>query len=147
MRGHGFQWISHKINIRHPGQSKTAPKILIFFNCHGCPLFILCESHFYLCPHIFWVYHFSLSKCVLKFFIGQLSKILAVKTVLTNIGTSFGHSDCTNFVWNTMEITFWSNAHGSGHRQSCFFANLNSPFHFFNMFIILEKHTKNEIRN
>ena len=33
-----------------------------FFNWHGCRLFILCEIHCYLCPHIFWVYYFSLSQ-------------------------------------------------------------------------------------
>ena len=35
-----------------------------FFNCLGCRIFILCEIHCYLCPHIFWVYYFSLSQCV-----------------------------------------------------------------------------------
>ena len=34
-----------------------------FFSCHGCPLFILCEIHCFLCLHIFWVYYFSLSQC------------------------------------------------------------------------------------
>ena len=43
------------------GSSKTAPRILIFFQCHGCQYFILCEIHCYLCPHIFWIYYFSLS--------------------------------------------------------------------------------------
>ena len=28
-----------------------------------CRLFISCEIHCYMCPHIFWVYHFSLSQC------------------------------------------------------------------------------------
>ena len=36
-----------------------------FFNCLGCQIFILCEIHCYLCPHIFWLYYFSLSQCVL----------------------------------------------------------------------------------
>ena len=42
------------------------------FNCHGCRLFfILCEIHCYFCPHIFWVYYFSLIQCsVSKLFIG-----------------------------------------------------------------------------
>ena len=31
--------------------------------CPGCQIFILCEIHYYLCPHIFWVYYFSLSQC------------------------------------------------------------------------------------
>ena len=35
-----------------------------FINCHGYRLFILCELHCYLCPHIFWVYYFGLSQCV-----------------------------------------------------------------------------------
>ena len=34
-----------------------------FFDCPGCWIFILCEIHCYLCPHIFWVYHFSLRQC------------------------------------------------------------------------------------
>ena len=34
------------------------------FNCHRCRLFISCEIHCYFCPHIFWVYYFSLSQCV-----------------------------------------------------------------------------------
>ena len=36
-----------------------------FFNCPGCRIFILCEIHCYLCPHIFWVYYFNFSQCVL----------------------------------------------------------------------------------
>ena len=36
-----------------------------FFNCHWCRLFILCEIHCCLCPHIFWVYYFIFSQCVL----------------------------------------------------------------------------------
>ena len=36
-----------------------------FFNRHGCRLFILCEIHCYLCPHIFRVYYFSLSLCAM----------------------------------------------------------------------------------
>ena len=42
------------------GSSKTAPVQL-----PACQLFILCEIHCYFCPHIFWVYYFSLSQCVL----------------------------------------------------------------------------------
>ena len=30
------------------GSSKAAPRILIFFNCPGCQIFILCEMHYYL---------------------------------------------------------------------------------------------------
>ena len=44
------------------GSSKMAPRILIFFNCHGCRFFILCEIHCYLCPRIFGVQWFSLSQ-------------------------------------------------------------------------------------
>ena len=29
----------------------------------GCQMFMLCEIHCYFCPHIFWVYYFSLSQC------------------------------------------------------------------------------------
>ena len=29
------------------GSSKRAPRIFIFFNCHGCQSFILCEIHCY----------------------------------------------------------------------------------------------------
>ena len=32
---------------------ETAPRFLIFFNYHGCQLFILWEIHCYLCPYIF----------------------------------------------------------------------------------------------
>ena len=48
----------------------VAPKRLPdfhFFNCPGFRIFILCEIHCYLCPHIFWVYHFSLSQCVQQY--------------------------------------------------------------------------------
>ena len=38
------------------GSSKTAPRIFIY-------IFILCEIHYYFCPHIFRVYYFSLSHC------------------------------------------------------------------------------------
>ena len=48
------------------GSSKRAPRILIFFNCHGCSIFILCEIHCYFCPHILWVYYFRLSQCDLR---------------------------------------------------------------------------------
>ena len=30
------------------GSSKTGPRILIFFNCHGCQTVILAEIHCYL---------------------------------------------------------------------------------------------------
>ena len=46
------------------GSSKTAPRILIFFNCPGCRISILCEIHCYLYPHIFWVHYFSLSQYI-----------------------------------------------------------------------------------
>ena len=39
------------------------PQDFIFFNYPGCRIFILFEIHCYFCPHIFWVYHFSLSQC------------------------------------------------------------------------------------
>ena len=47
------------------GSSKTAPRILIFLIAIGADYSfdILCEIHCYLCPHIFWVYYFSLSQC------------------------------------------------------------------------------------
>ena len=104
MWGQKQQWISHKINIRHPWQlkkskswepfwsyqlnstanpahlpqnwAKLAKSAVLFswqlqkgsqdfdfFNCHGCRIFILCEIHCYFCPHIFWVYYFSLRQC------------------------------------------------------------------------------------
>ena len=44
------------------GSSKTAPRILIFSIAMGVD-FILCEIYGYLCPHIFWVYYFSLNQC------------------------------------------------------------------------------------
>ena len=44
------------------GSSKTVSQDFHFFNCPGCRIFILCEIYCYLCPHIFWVYYFSLSQ-------------------------------------------------------------------------------------
>ena len=41
------------------GSSKTALKIFIFSIVMGAEKFILC----YFCPHISWVYYFSLSQC------------------------------------------------------------------------------------
>ena len=40
-------------------------KDFAFFNCHGCWIFFLCETHCYFCPHILWVYYFRLSQCVM----------------------------------------------------------------------------------
>ena len=58
------------------GTFKTASRI--FINYLGCQTFILCEIHCYLCPHIFWVYYFSLSQCV-EIFIYQIFQILGGK--------------------------------------------------------------------
>ena len=37
-----------------------------FFNCPGCQIFISLEIHCYLCPHIFWVYYFSIRQYVIR---------------------------------------------------------------------------------
>ena len=51
------------------GSSKMAPRILIFSIAMGVYLiFILCENYCYFCPHIFWVYYFSLSQCGIAMF-------------------------------------------------------------------------------
>ena len=49
-------------------RSKAALRILIFFNCHGCRLFIWVEFHWDLSPHIFWTYEFILRQCATVFF-------------------------------------------------------------------------------
>ena len=65
----------------------VAPKRLPdfhFFNCPGFRIFILCEIHCYLCPHIFWVYHFSLSQCV-----QQYSSPCIITPLILNLSFAF----------------------------------------------------------
>ena len=52
-----------KLTVLCSWQLQNGPQDFDFFNCHECRLFILCEIHCYFCPHIFWVYYFSLSQC------------------------------------------------------------------------------------
>ena len=85
--------------------SKRAPKILIFFNCHRCRIFILCEIHCYFCPHILWIYYFCLSQCERTFSI-----------LCTSIFLSYRGVDCI-----TIEEIYFSDF-------SCMF--LNRSYHF-----------------
>ena len=52
------------------GSSKTAPRILIFFNCHGCQTFILAEIHCQLSTLKSWHNNLLLSGviCIHKYY-------------------------------------------------------------------------------
>ena len=51
------------------GNSKTAPRIFIFSIVLGAKYLSYVKSIATLCPHIFCVYYFSLSQCVLLWYI------------------------------------------------------------------------------
>ena len=57
----GLNWPNRQCCLA--GSSKTAPRILIFFNWNGCQSFILCENYWDPCTHIFAIQYFSYKHC------------------------------------------------------------------------------------
>ena len=100
------------------GSSKTTPRILIFFNCHGCQTFILAEIHSYLSALKSWhdIYFLSgvewnfvsrigLTYCkkkVEKYFFIRLSLISHLKLGIIWENMVFQKMDITMFFATTL---------------------------------------------